>query len=656
MTGSSHILGLTTLLALALLVRLPYLDSFMTIDEVKWLEGAGQFVSGLHGGILAETYWHFFPGITITWCETFILWLQHQASGDPDLEAFVAVQMENLPDLIGAMRLSGVAITSLSVAGIYLLARPLIGNWSAFLGAGLLATDPFFVAHSRIVNGDAGVAGLMMLAFLAFAQLWQEHRWRMAIVSGMMAGLALLTKLPSPIVLPWIVVLAGVGFAKDRRRRFWLGALLIFGAATAATFILVWPAMWVAPLDTLLLMFDDAFNVGEIATGHDTFFLGQISNDPSWLFYPYAIAFRLTPVTAIGVLAALLWLWQGRSKTQDTSTKVILVGVLPLYVLFVFVAASASPKKLDRYVMAVIPALTLLAGVGLIWLIGRIAGFVTERSKANHRLLSIFVPLIISIQTSFVVANYPYVLTYYNPLLGGYANAVRQVPVGWGEGLEQAAAWVNAQPNASDLLVSAWYSDIVRPYLHSGTTSFSSSGKGQLSADYVVFYINQRQRQKPNSAIYDYFTEQDPVFQVDYRGTPYVWVYPAPRMQVQVSGKTEIEGRAQLLGYSWEPASCTKAGQSANLTLFLRTLGFLPDNETFVVSLASAEGRLWGKWLPASNIDWQPDTIVEWRGTLSLPADMPAGDYQLVVRLMDTNLDSEVTRLPLEEAMLSVDE
>lgn len=642
------------LFVLALLVRLPYLGTFMTIDEVKWLEGAGQFLLALHRGDWAQTYWHFFPGITVTWGETIILWLQYLVSGNSDLAAFVTDQVENIAAAIGPMRLSPVIITSLIVAGIYWLARPLLGHRSALLGAGLLAADPFFAGHSRIVNGDSGAAGFMMLAFLAFALLWQSQRWQMALLAGVMAGLALLTKLPAPIILPWVVVLAGLGFIKNRRWQPWLKSLLIFGVATIVTFVVLWPTMWVAPVDTLRLMLHDSFRVGEAGAGHDTFFLGQISDDPGWRFYPYVIAFRLTPLTIIGVLAAFLWLRRGRTDVKVLPSKTMLVEVLIFYIVFVYLFANLSPKKLDRYVMAVIPALTLLAGVGWDWVINEILSLTAAWSSLWRSLVLTMPLILIAIQATFTISNYPYILTYYNPLLGGYARASQQVPVGWGEGLEQAAAWINTQPNAANLLVSTWYSDMVRPYLRSGTASFSSSGKGQLTADYVIFYINQKQRQKPNSAVVNYFNQRDPVFQVDYRGTPYAWIYVAPHMQVEVSGNTKIEGRATLLGYSWHPEPPTKDGQAATLTLFMHTLGVLPDNETFVVSLASAEGTLWGEWQLSDQVDWQPDAIIEWTGTLRLPDDIPPGDYQLVIRLMDTNLDSEVTRFPLEEAVVNL--
>ena len=45
MAKKTFVMGLG-LFGLALLIRLPYLGSFMTIDEVKWIEGAGQFLLG----------------------------------------------------------------------------------------------------------------------------------------------------------------------------------------------------------------------------------------------------------------------------------------------------------------------------------------------------------------------------------------------------------------------------------------------------------------------------------------------------------------------------------------------------------------------------------------------------------------------------------
>ena len=226
----SPILQSGTLFILAVLIRLPYLGTFSTIDEVKWIEGAAQFLTSLYQGELAQTYWHFFPGVTITWGEVIILWLRWFVLGNgSDLSSFIEAQLANFQSLIGPMRLSAVFITSLTIPGVYLLSRRLLGNTIALFGAALLAVDPFFVAHSRIVNGDTAAAGFMLLSVLAFLWLWQENGLRIAALSGALAGLAFLTKLPAPIIIPWVGVLALAGYWQRRSISFWLKALIVWG-------------------------------------------------------------------------------------------------------------------------------------------------------------------------------------------------------------------------------------------------------------------------------------------------------------------------------------------------------------------------------------------------------------------------------------------
>ncbi|MFN8458471.1 MAG: hypothetical protein U0401_28095 [Anaerolineae bacterium] len=126
--------------------------------------------------------------------------------------------------------------------------------------------------------------------------------------------------------------------------------------------------MWVAPNQTMQQMYADAFQVGGAGTGHDTYYLGQIVDDPGPWFYPYAIAFRLTPVTTIGLLLVIVWFVIRFTKIsllpKSSALSVKTAGILLLYIVFVILLANASPKKLDRYVMAVIPPLLFLAAVG----------------------------------------------------------------------------------------------------------------------------------------------------------------------------------------------------------------------------------------------------------------------------------------------------
>ncbi|NJN93044.1 MAG: phospholipid carrier-dependent glycosyltransferase [Anaerolineales bacterium] len=317
----------------ALLPRLYALGGFLTIDEVKWAEGAAQFLLALNSGNLAQTYWHFFPGITLAWGGA--LTLGAICLPAVNLAQCVQSQVEHLPDSIGWLRLTPVLLTSLWIAGVYGVGRKLVAEPVALLAAFLLAFDPFFIAHSRILNGDAITAVLMFLSLLSFLNYWLVEAMNgrevrrvtegeqnfthspirhSLVLSAVLAGLALLTKLPAPIIGLFIGGLGLVALIFDWPKyraaavRRWMGVLALWGVIALAMVVLLWPALWVAPAATLQQMYMDSFEVGELGEGHDAFFMGRLLDDPGPWFYPYAIAFRLTPVVMLGLALAVMWL------------------------------------------------------------------------------------------------------------------------------------------------------------------------------------------------------------------------------------------------------------------------------------------------------------------------------------------------------------
>lgn len=662
---------------ISLAIKLPYLGAFLTIDEPRWIHGAGQFLLALRSGNLAETYWHFHPGITITWGEALILWLQSLGSGLP-LNSFVEFQMEHLAVSVGAMRLSGVVLTSLALPVVYGLGKPLLGRRPALLGAGLLAVDPFWVAHSRIVNGDALAGVLMIAAYLAFALLLVKPQLKLAAMAGLLVGLSLLTKLPSQILVVLIATLAAIGYFSNRDWKFWLRALLVCGLVSAATFVLLWPAMWVAPIETLKRMYIDTFDVGDIG-GKDKveFFMGQVRETQSQFFYLLALPFRLTPVNLLGGLLSVALLVMAKNNPQARRV----TWLLWLFILATGALANLSPKKADRYLMSVVLAVDLLAGIGWLWLVERVGEWAKERI-ANRRMVAgrrtkdqrqstnnthyaqrttqhathnTFHVLLIAIQLTFTITHYPYVLTYYNPLLGGYAAAAKLVPVGWGEGLEQAAAWINRQPDAATATVSPYYENVTNHYLTGRSLDWSKDGKKQLQADYVVFYVAQTQRKLPFPGLVAYFQSKIAAHIIEFGDTPYIWIYKREQPLRQLAGEAQIIGRAQIVGYTMAESKF-KVGRTHRLTLYFLTQDqMLPGNEDFRVSLIDSAGQPHGNWQSVPTNRWRPNSVVEWQGLLSLPDTLPPGDYQLKVWLADASINAQVAFFDFEEEMIRVE-
>ena len=63
----------------------------------------------------------------------------------------------------------------------------------------------------------------------------------------------------------------------------------------------------------------------------------------------------------------------------------------------------------------------------------------------------------IAIQTIVALQTYPYYLSYFNPLMGGSQRAPQVLMIGWGEGLDRAARYLNDKPDADQLYVMSWY-------------------------------------------------------------------------------------------------------------------------------------------------------------------------------------------------------
>jgi hypothetical protein len=96
---------------------------------------------------------------------------------------------------------------------------------------------------------------------------------------------------------------------------------------------------------------------------------------------------------------------------------------------------------------------------------------------------------------------------------------------GWGEGLEEAANWLNQHSLADRLVVASWYPGVMRTYFNGQTMSLSSRDDERVG--YVVLYRNMYGRAMDDVAtnVLDEFDSKEPVFVYYIDGKPYVWIY-----------------------------------------------------------------------------------------------------------------------------------
>ena len=116
-------------------------------------------------------------------------------------------------------------------------------------------------------------------------------------------------------------------------------------------------------------------------------------------------------------------------------------------------------------------------------------------------------------------------------MLGGPAKAPEVMMIGWGEGLDQAARYLNAQPAPERLRAAAWVWNGTFSYFFKGRsldgrfTPDSASLRQWRETDYCVLYINQRQRGRLPPELVEYMERLDPVMTVRIQGLEYARVY-----------------------------------------------------------------------------------------------------------------------------------
>ncbi|MGB0383683.1 MAG: phospholipid carrier-dependent glycosyltransferase [Ardenticatenaceae bacterium] len=692
------------LIIVALLIWLPRtlsLDHFATPDEPKWLMRSANFYYALTHGDFATTLQTEHPGVTIMWAGTAgYLWAYpeyaQQTSGPfkssaDDLAPFIRAQGRQPREVLAAGRFFVVlAIVSVLVAAFGVATR-LIGRWAALLGFGLIAFDPFHIGLSRVLHLDGLLSSLMLLSLLLFLHYLYcgrgapppnpplrirrtqagggEGGARGALyLSAVAAGLAWLTKSPGLFLAPWMGLLLLLESGSDWRawyKSFFPRIVVPFTVwlvIAIAIFVLLWPAMWVDPDGSLGLIFSGSKTYAVRGHTHGIYFNGEIiKGDPGFAFYPLVYLWRTTPVVLLGLLLAVLaFIRQQPPLANRTARRTM--AILLLWALAFPLFMSFGAQKFDRYLLPIFAPLDLVAGVG--W----VAAAQWVRTHISRRAAPVLIPLALVIQLSLAWPTFPYYLTYFNPLLGGRPRAPEVMMIGWGEGLDEAARYLNSKPNAEQLRVSSWYHDGPFSYFFNGKAlSINWTREGSLenvlewlSTDYVVLYANQWQRQEPTPLMMAYLEPLSPEKVINVQGLEYARIYdirslaPPPYVAtpfelVEWGGAIRFVGYTfpndahsllELGGFAQEGAE-EESGLTARLTFYLENIAPLDKNLNVLLRLVGRDGNeVWrddGWPFGSPTSAWALGEIWPDGHALTLPKETPAGYYRLELSLYDPN-------------------
>lgn len=676
----------------ALLPRILSLGAFMTADEDDQIMFANHFLKSALQGDWAGALILGYPGVP-----TVILggigagarYLAHYAGWQPLpwVQADLITTIDQLTTRFGVfehpydflvwVRVPMALAASLSILGIFLLAKRLLDERLALIGALILAFDPFILAHTRVIHVDAPLSYFMFLSFLAFLLYLDKGAWKWLIVSGLFGGLAGLSKTPAGLLGP-ILLAGGALYAlfpppevspAQRWKRLGV-ALIVWGLIALAAIFALWPSMWTRPVFTIQSIIRNMYN---ISGAHPTtgIFWGDWETDQSPLYYLIVFPFHLTPLTTVGVVVGLVMVMAGLVAYQRgvdnwlTRVLPLALGLIAYAVIFV-APVSAVQRRGDRYILPIFFASGMFSALALWWLAGLLKKYIPGQFviKPIHLIGGALLAQIL-----FVLFYHPYYLAYFNPLMGSYRTAPYRINIGWGEGLNLAADYLNKVDADPPPVVASWYRNQFAPF-YKGQTIDLSNQEAALTADYTVFYLNQVQRGFPSQEILNYFRQREPAHVVEIGGIEYAWIYEGPiigqkpQTGFDFAAEAVLAGAARLYGVDVaatafpadkyaSPDGLISSGpylgyqeesEGLPVTLYWETLASIQDNHGKVnvyIHLVDQQGNIWGKvdrlilaglWRP---IRWNPGFYL--RDEYKLPIDpaTPPGTYHLEVGLYD---------------------
>lgn len=515
------------ILFVALSSRVVSLGTMLTFDEPYWITRSLTFFQALWEHDWAATYQTAHPGVSTMWLSGASLWLLSKPGMPGESQLILGV----LPIAL---------TTALAVVLMYWLSKKIFGVRIAAVGALLVALDPYYIAYSRVIHLDALLATFMILSVLATITYLSVEEKRYLALAGAFVGLALLTKFGPALLLVIFVPIAifvwGIWKTRDaegtsevgpRVTRILLSVLresgLVFLVAIA-TFLVLWPATWVQPTQVVVSLVQNLQHVETTPHGSG-FFMGQVSNgDYPLSFYPVVMLMRSTPVTLI-LSAVCLAGFAAACLIRKAQNKHKAIVLLFLYVAAFIAAISLAATKFDRYALPAFPAIDLVAGVGAFELVAWLGRLGRPMALRRPRLKTVMTWAVLTVvvlsQACSALSVHPYYLAYYNPaVFGGPAHAPEILTVGWGEGMDLAAQYLNGKPNAETLTVAAQYPGF--SVFFKGKTV----GMNDLSgADYVVFYVSTIQREW-NNDVWTQYRDREPEKVIVVNGMTYCWIYP----------------------------------------------------------------------------------------------------------------------------------
>ncbi len=368
--------------------------------------------------------------------------------------------------------------------GVWITARRMFGLAVAVVSQTALVFEPNLLAHGALLLNNILLSALFLLTVFGF-YLWTRQRSVPLLVgTGVLLGLALLTKHSAVLLIPVLILLAVAEAWLERNdKRESAGRTLRNLGAVAAILLIAATTIWcgfgmrysptmakaseaitqqqltgmksMKSLDGQILRImrtahllpqaylDGLIDVRGLLTVEANVIdiLGRPYSTTPWFFFPVAAAIKLTaPFLAMLLMGGAGLILRGRERRRES-----IFLLLPALVFLAVSMGVQRPAIGIWHLFPMVPFLVIAAAAGCVYLARR------------HRWAAGVLACLLALHAVSSLRAYPNYLSYANELWGGPQNLYRHLP--WtdlDQTYWQVSRYMEQHPNTPCWLDSDW--------------------------------------------------------------------------------------------------------------------------------------------------------------------------------------------------------
>ena len=363
--------------------------------------------------------------------------------------------------------------------------RRITNNAVAVGTLALFAFSPTFLAHGRLANTDVGAVFGALLAIIFWLKFLQNPSWKNVLLAGVTFGVAMLLKFSLVLLIPFFAIATLIYvFLLSKPPLPYIKKSLIAGLA--GFILIIWPVyqfhIWNYPAeqqlrDTIADISNHPISIAKDLTiwmaeqeplrapaqylrgllmasqrtawGNTTYYLGQISADSWWHYFPMLyllkipLAFHVLTLFATCFFANWLWRIRKKRKFLDLARQHFWIIALFLWVIIYWTAAIAGNLNIGiRHLLPIFPFTYILV------VFGTYQGLKSISLPKIRQIATFFFLFLFLCYAASSFSAFPHYLSYYNKLGGGIEEGYKiavDSNYDWGQDFYRLLAFVEKE-------------------------------------------------------------------------------------------------------------------------------------------------------------------------------------------------------------------